>query len=190
MAAPVSRAAQKTFEAFHSRNTGPAVFPFEAGEDGQFSMEFGFPSFVCVGRAVRVLYDSDKWNEIGDVIGYYHDHGPQDGKLVFGKQNRTKLFAPKPFFPELTTVKFPVKWPTEVVPLGACSGWFAQENPRDEKLIEGKCSGDILVCSPFGWVSKSDKERVFLAIIEIDTGFVEGIITGPDLRVTPAGITG
>lgn len=186
----MSRAARKTFKAFHARDPEP-VYPFDAEPNPEFDIDVQFPDFVCVGRAVRVLYDSDKWNEVGDVVGYYHTHGPDDGDLVFSGGNKVQLYAPKPYFQNFTMCKFPVKWPDEIVPLGGCSGWVAEpKNSKDGKLFEGKCKNAVLYCSPYGWVSRREPLRVFLAVIELDTGVVEAIINGPGLIVTPDGIEG
>jgi len=178
----------KTFEEFHKRKAGEPVYPFEGLENGKFRLDVKIPDFVCLGRAVRVLYDSDKWNDVGDVVGYYHTHGPEDGKYVFSKGNQVKFFVAAPYAAGLggKAVRLPVEWPDEVVPLGACSGWVA----GDDELYEGSCSDAVLVCSPYGWLDSSDEHRVFLAIIEIGTGIIEAIIDGPDLIVTEHGIEG
>jgi hypothetical protein len=179
--------AYETFEEFHARSP-VTVYPF-SGDEYEFEIDCLLPDFVYVGKALRVLYESDKWNDVGDVQGYYHDHGPDDGAHSFSGSNKIKLYAPKPYFDYLPTVKFPVRWPKSVVLLGSCGGWYAKE-PGYDKPVDAKTKGDILVCSPFGHVSRTDKKRVFLAVIEEDTGIVECIINGPNLRVTSDGITG
>lgn len=180
--------AQRTFKTFHAREVEP-VFPFQDGA-AEFNIDMKFPEFVCVGRAVRVLYESDKWNEVGDVVGYYHDHGPDDGAHVFKDGNKVKLYSAKAYLPSLKTVKFPVKWPDSMTVLGACGGWVAQPNGNGTQVIEAETDGCVLVCSPFGHVSKSDDSRVFLAIVSVKSGIVECLIDGPGLTLTEAGIEG
>jgi hypothetical protein len=46
------------------------------------------------------------------------------------------------------------------------------------------------VSSPDAWVNKKHPNHVFLAIINLDGGGVEGLITGPRLRITSHGIEG
>ena len=180
--------AQKTFETFHSRAIEP-VHPFEHGE-AEFLAQTKFPDFVCVGRAIRILYGSDKWNEVGDVVGYYHDHGPDDGAHVFKPENRVQLYAPRSYFPDMMKCRFPVSWPKEVTFLGTCDGWVAQPKGRGTNVIESSMKGCILVCSPFGHVDKRNDGRVFLAVIDTETGIVECIVSGPGLTVTENGIEG
>lgn len=182
--------ARRTFETFHKREAGVPVFPFEQMDVGEFPIPAGIPDLVCVGKAVRTCYTSDKWNKLGDPIGYYHDHGPRDGKDVFTSKNKIKFYAPRDFFPEMRRVKFPVKWPESLALLGTCDSWLVEEHPEDEDLVSGTCDEDILLCSPYGWVSRSDPTRVFLVIVEVDSGIIEGVIDGPGLRVTEAGIEG
>jgi hypothetical protein len=49
---------------------------------------------------------------------------------------------------------------------------------------------NILVASPDGWIDPKKPNRVFLAIINLDGGGVEGIIDGGNLRITAHGIEG
>jgi len=182
--------AKDTFETFHKRDIEP-VYPFNHYKNALITFDIGLPNIVHVGKAVRVLYDSDKWNDVGDVTGYYHDHGPDDGDHVFSPKNLVKLYAPKKYFPRKKTVKLPVKWPKELVLLGGCDGWVAREaTAKPHEVIKADTDDCILVCSPFGWLSKKDEKQVFLAVIEVSTGYLEALIHGPGLRVTAAGITG
>jgi hypothetical protein len=182
--------ARETFQAFHKRNAGAPVFPFESMPVGEFNIAAKLPDFVLLGRAVRTCYTSDKWNEVGDVVGYYHDHGPADGAHATTLKNKTEFYAPHEFFPKERVAKFPVKWPAELVLLGECDEWFVQRHDGDKSFTKGKCDGDVLLCSPYGWLSSVAPTRVFLVILEIDSGIVEGLILGPDLHVTEAGIEG
>lgn len=182
--------ARQTFKAFHARNAGEPVFPFEHYDVGEFDLEIGLPDMVCVGRALQTLYTSDKWNAAGDLTSYYHNHGPNDGEGVLTSQNKVKLYAPKVFFPDLPVTKLPIRWPEEIVLLGQEDGWSAQRRPDAPEAVTGKCSNVALFCSPYGWVSKKDPTRVFLVAIEADSGAVECVVDGPGLRVTEAGIEG
>jgi hypothetical protein len=184
------KSARRTFSTFHSRKNVEPVYPFNKSKDAEIETQAKFPEFVCVGRAVRVLYDSDKWNKVGDVVGYYHDHGPDDGAHVFKDDNKVKLYAPKAYFPDLKVCPVPVDWPSEMTLLGACSGWVAQPGGKGSKVIEAEVENCVLVCSPFGHVDKKNDVRVFLAVINTEDGIVECIIAGPGLTVTDAGIEG
>jgi len=182
--------ARDTFKSFHKRDAGTPVYPFDGGDIGEFHIPAGMPQMVHLGRAIRTCYTSDKWHEPGKVVSYYHDHGPEDGKGVLTGANKVAFYAPQDFFPEEKAKNPPVKWPDELVLLGSCDEWFVQPDTGDEKLVHGSCENSILLCSPYGWVSKKHPERVFLVIVEVPSGHVEGIIDGPGLIVTPAGIEG
>ena len=186
----MSERAREAFQAFHSRNAGVPVFPFEELDVGEFPIPVGLPDMVLLGRAVRTCYTSDKWNAPGKTVGYFHDHGPGDGPEALTAKNKVKFYAPSDFFPKQSVVDLPVEWPDALTLLGTCDEWLVQKNLGDELFIEGECEDDILLCSPFGWVDENDPERAFLVIIEVSTGYVEGLIAGPGLRVTAAGITG
>ena len=189
--------AEQTYEEFHARKSEDEdlVYPYnDSGASSTFDMPVRIPHLVRVGKAIRVYYDSDKWKDIGDVQGYYHDHGPEDGEHPFRPSNKIKLYAPECYFSEddiVTSCKLPVVWPSELVPLGACAGWVAEVGRGKEKnLLEGECDNAVLVSSPFGHVSKRDPKRVFLAVIDLHDDTVEAIIDGAGLRLNDRGIEG
>jgi len=74
--------------------------------------------------------------------------------------------------------------------IGECIGFVIRPEDTGE-ITEGVMKGkNILVASPDGWVNPKKPNRVFLAIINLNGGGVEGIIDGPNLRLTPHGIEG
>jgi hypothetical protein len=173
----VTSAAQKTFERFHARPAKKAVFPFNAAKDGSFLLPkfVQFPAKVRkVGNAVRVLYESDKWNSVGKTVEYYHDHG-----------KGVMFYEPA----EDGSETFPHRYPDEICLIGECIGLVVA--PFGEEIAEGIMQGsNILVASPDGWIDKMRHNRVFLAIINLDGGGVEGLIDGGNLRITSHGIEG
>jgi hypothetical protein len=184
----MNRNLETTFRTFHDRAMEP-VYPFENNSDSMIHFDAVLPKMAHVGRAIRVLYESDKWSLVGDTTGYYHDHGPDDGAVVFSSKNNVKLYAPQKYVPKHRKVsKFPVRWSKELVLLGTCGGWYADDG--SDELVEAEVKNSILVCSPFGFVSKKNPERVWLAVIDIDSGVVECLISGPGLTVTCHGIVG
>jgi hypothetical protein len=172
--------AVKTFERFHDGEAGVGAYPFNKRKDGIFPLPTSvqWPQAVEVfGVAVRTLYESDKWHPKGNTTQYYHDHdrgltfyvpaGEGDGEIV----------------------SFPHEWPEEVALLGACIGFVVKDS--EGELAEGVMKGkNILVASPDGWIDPKKPNRVFLAIINLDGGGVEGIIDGGNLRITAHGIEG
>jgi hypothetical protein len=167
--------AEATFERFHARGVQP-VYPFHRRSDGVFDLPSSvqWPERVGVaGQAIRTLYESDKWHDINDTTQYYHDH---DKGCVF-------------YVPAADGEEFPFEYPDEVMLIGECIG-FVFKGP-DGGLNEGVMKGkNILVSSPDAWIDSKKKNHVFLAIINLDGGGVEALITGPRLRITSHGIEG
>jgi hypothetical protein len=170
--------AVKTFERFHDKGAGVGAFPFNGRSEGVFKM----PAYVKWpkgvnewGNAIRTLYESDKWHPEGETTQYYHDH---DKGVTFYSPDNSADAEP-----------FAYEWPDEVALLGKCIGFVVEE--PDGTLAEGVMRGkNIVVASPDGWVDPKRPERVFLAIINLNGGGVEGIIVGPHLRITAHGIEG
>jgi hypothetical protein len=170
--------AVKTFERFHDKEVGVSAYPFNGRKEGIFQM----PDFVKWpkgvsewGSAIRTLYESDKWHPGGETTQYYHDH---DKGVVFLSPDN-----------DADAEEFSYRWPEEVALLGKCIGFVVEE--PDGTLAEGIMKGkNIVVASPDGWVDPKRPERVFLAIINLNGGGVEGIIVGPNLRITAHGIEG
>jgi len=181
-------AADETFEVFHTRQPGQGAFPLQHLGGSRARIDVSLPHMTRVGKAMCVLYDSDKWNELGDVIGYYHMHGPEDGAHAFTELNKVEVYVPQAYISRSSRARLPIKWTNEIVLLGACSGWTAETPSGQGK--QGDVTDSILCCSPFGYVSSSDRKRVFLSVIDVDDWVVEAIICGPGLRVTKGGIEG
>ena len=170
--------AVKTFERFQDKEAGVGVFPFNGRKEGVFKLPeyVRWPNGVGEwGNGIRTLYESDKWHPKGDTTQYYHDH---DKGVVF--------YVPDD---SADADELPYGWPEEVALLGKCIGFVVQE--PDGTLAEGIMKGkNIVVASPDGWVDPKRPERVFLVIINLNGGGVEGIIVGPNLRITAHGIEG
>lgn len=172
--------AVQTYERFHDGEAGVGAYPFNGRKEGIFPL----PTYVqwprgveVFGQAVRTLYESDKWHPKGDTTQYYHDH---DGGVTF--------YVPAGEG-DGEVVPFKHEWPEEVALLGACIGFVVKDGQGE--LAEGIMNGkNILVASPDGWVNPKKPNRVFLAIINLDGGGVEGIIDGGKLRITSHGIEG
>lgn len=120
--------ARKTFETFHARKPGNPVYPYKdsGSGSGEFHLDIRIPYMSDVGKAIRVYYDSDKWKEVGDVEGYYHNHGPEDGEHPFRDTNQIKLYAPQCYMTEYgisdaENIDLPIIWPKDLVPLGSCA---------------------------------------------------------------------
>ena len=172
-------AAEKGFKRFHSKKSLEPVYPFHKNNDAVFELEkVEWPDQIgLVGCAMRTLYESDKWQKkSGKTVQYYHDH-----------DKNVRFMAPGENFGE---VELPYGWPEEVMLIGECIGFVVRPDDTGE-ITEGVMKGrNILVASPDGWVNPRKPNRVFLAIINLDGGGVEGIIDGPNLRLTPHGIEG
>lgn len=176
-------AAEKTFHRFHKRKPGQGVYPFHKNSDGIINLDdIDWPDDVCfLGEAMRTLYESDKWHGRGKTTQYYHDHDPGVVRFIVPRDSKKHG--------DLEPISLPYEWPSEVTLIGACIGFVVR--PQDGKITEGIMKGtNILVCSPDGWVDPRKPNRVFLAIINLDGGGVEGIIDGGDLRITSHGIEG
>jgi len=175
------RNAMATFQRFHSRKPGEAVYPFDKSSQGVFEL----PEFVewpeeiaCVGSAARVMYESDKWHKRHDTTQYYHDH-----------DKGVKFIVPEGAA-EGEPIELPYGWPDEVMLIGQCIGFVVVPYATGE-VTEGIMRGEnVLVASPDGWVDAKRPNRIFLAIINLDGGGIEGIIDGPNLRITAHGIEG
>jgi hypothetical protein len=180
-----TEAAKKTFERFHSKKSGQGVYPFHKNENGIIDLDdVQWPQSVCfLGEAMRTLYESDKWQGRGKTTQYYHDHDPGAVKFIVPSGHSKK-------YGDLDHIDMPYEWPSEVTLIGACIGFVVK--PESSGLItEGIMKGkNILVCSPDGWVDPGRPSRVFLAIINLNGGGVEGIIDGGNLRITSHGIEG
>ena len=167
-----------TFQRFHDREAGVGAYPFNSRKDGVFQLPeyVKWPRGVSeMGTAIRTLYESDKWHPSGDTTQYYHDH--DNGVTFYSPDNSDDA------------EEFSFEWPEEVALLGKCIGFVVKET--DGTLAEGIMKGkNVVVSSPDGWVDPKRPERVFLAIINLNGGGVEGIIAGPNLRVTAHGIEG
>lgn len=172
-------AAEKGFKRFHSKKELEPIYPFHKNNDAVFELgNVDWPRKVgLVGAAMRTLYESDKWQKKpGKTVQYFHDHG-----------KNVRFLAPGENFGE---VEFPYDWPEEVMLIGECIGFVVRPEGTGE-ITEGVMKGkNILVASPDGWVNPRKPDRVFLAIINLNGGGVEGIIDGPNLRMTPHGIEG
>ena len=180
-----TEAAKKTFARFHNRKSGQGVYPFHKNDDGVINLDdVQWPQNVCfLGEAMRTLYESDKWQGVGKTTQYYHDHDPGAVRFIVPSGHSKKHGG-------LDRVEMPYEWPGEVTLIGACIGFVVK--PESSGLItEGIMKGkNILVCSPDGWVDPRRPNRVFLAIINLNGGGVEGIIDGGNLRITSHGIEG
>jgi hypothetical protein len=170
--------AMTTFERFHDKEVGVGAYPFNGRKEGVFHLPayVKWPNGVSeMGASIRTLYESDKWHPEGSTTQYYHDH---DKRVTFYTPDNSSDAEP-----------FAHEWPEEVALLGKCIGFVVKE--PDGSLAEGIMKGkNVLVASPDGWVDPKRPERVFLAIINLNGGGVEGIIAGPNLRVTAHGIEG
>jgi len=170
-------AAEKTFKRFHHKEPTTGAFPFHLSSNASFLLPASvkWPRYVKpVGPALRVLYESDKWNPAGKTVEYYHDHGKG---VIFYEPSK----AP--------AQEFPHRFPKEVSLIGKHIGHVAESEVGD--ILEGIVTGNnILVSSPDGWVSDTRPNKVFLAIINLDGGGVEGLIAGGNLRITSHGIEG
>jgi hypothetical protein len=170
--------AMNTFERFHDKESGASAYPFNGKKEGIFPLpeSVQWPKGVRTwGNAIRTLYESDKWHPKGDTTQYYHDH--DKGVTFYTPDDGADA---EPFMHD---------WPEEVALLGQCIGFVVEES--DGNLAEGIMKGkNILVASPDGWVDPKRPEKVFLAIINLNGGGVEGVICGPNLRITAHGIEG
>jgi hypothetical protein len=170
--------AEDTFKRFHARDIQP-VYPFHNKSDGVFDLPTSvqWPERVTIaGQAVRTLYESDKWHEINNTTQYYHDHDKGCTLFVPAEDGDTE-------------VEFPFEFPDDVMLVGKCIGFVF--NDLEGELVEGVMKGkNILVSSPDAWTDPKRPNRVFLAIINLDGGGVEALITGPKLRITAHGIEG
>ena len=178
-------AAKKTFARFHSKKPDRGVYPFHKNIDGIFDLDnVKWPESVCVlGEAMRTLYESDKWQGVGKTTQYYHDHDPGAVRFIVPSSHSRKHGG-------LDRIEMPYEWPSEVTLIGACIG-FVVKPESTGKITEGVMKGkNILVCSPDGWVDQRRPNRVFLAIINLSGGGIEGIIDGGNLRITSHGIEG
>jgi hypothetical protein len=171
--------AEDTFRRFHARDVQP-VYPFHKRKEGTFELPSSvqWPERVTIaGEAVRTLYESDKWHNINDTTQYYHDH---DKGCV--------LYVPVESDEQIET-EFPFEYPDEIMLVGECIGFTFRNLEGD--TVDGVMRGkNILVSSPDSWVNSKRPNRIFLAIINLDGGGVEGLITGPRLRITSHGIEG
>ena len=174
--------AMETFKRFHSREPGGGVYPFHKNKHGVFELPeyVQWPDNVIeVGAAARTLYESDKWHKRGDTVQYFHDHD-KGVRFVVSDNGETNG---KP-------VRLPFEWPDEVMLVGECIGFVMVPNDTGE-ITEGVMKGkNVLVSSPDGWVDPRRKNRIFLAVLNLDGGGVEAIIHGPNLRITSHGIEG
>jgi len=171
-------AAEKGFKRFHSKKELEPVYPFHKNNDAVFELNnVNWPQQVgLVGGAMRTLYESDKWQKNGKTVQYFHDHGKNVRFLAPGENSGE--------------VELSYNWPEEVMLIGECIGFVIRPEDTGE-ITEGVMKGkNILVASPDGWVNPKKPNRVFLAIINLNGGGVEGIIDGPNLRLTPHGIEG
>jgi hypothetical protein len=175
--------ALQTFERFHSRQVGKGVFPFHKRQQGVFKLPeyVQFPDHIGLfGIARRSWYESDKWNPLGDTVLYYHDHV---GKAV-------KFYVPLNEDNDLREAHLPYKWPEEVSLIGKCIALVVKEG-SNRKVTELRMQGNnILAASPDGWVDRRRPDRVFLVVINLNGGGVEGVIAGGKLRITSHGIEG
>jgi len=175
-------AAKKTFNRFHSRKPSTGVFPFHRNKEPNIHLEdIDWPTdIVAVGPAMRTLYRSDKWHKVGKTTDYFHDHDKRG----------VTFYAPADHYPECELAALPFDWPEDVMLIGECIGFVIRPDDTGE-ITEGITKGkNILVASPDGWVDPRRPNRVFLAIINLDGGGVEGIIDGKNLRITSHGIEG
>lgn len=185
-------AAREAFERFHSREAGEPVYPFDGEDAGEF--EHGVkiaPAWCIVGRALRVLYRSDKWHRPGKTTDYYHDHGqgPTTRELV--SEVRFWLPAGDKLAKGFEEAELPYEWPEAVTILGQCIGWvFREHDAEGDEVVEGEPDRSLLVASPDGYVSEKDPERCFLAVVGARSGKLEAFIEGPELRNTAEGIDG
>jgi hypothetical protein len=175
------RNAMSTFKRFHSREPGEGVYPFNKQKKGVFELpEFvEWPEeIVVIGDAARTMYESDKWHKRGDTTQYYHDH------------DRGVKFMVPAGEDDGEPIELPYGWPDEVMLIGECIGFVVVPFATGE-ITEGIMKGkNVLVSSPDGWVDPKRKNRIFLAIINLDGGGIEAIIDGPNLRITSHGIEG
>jgi hypothetical protein len=174
--------AKNTFERFHSRKPDRGVYPFQSRRQGTFDMPpyVEFPDSIdLLGPASRVLYVSDKWQNVGNTTTYFHDHGSK----------RVNFYVPAGEIEGLEPAQLPFGWPEEVSLIGECFGFVVLD---DYGEIDSDMTGkkNILVASPDGWVDRKRPNRVFLAVINLNGGGVEGIIAGGNLRITAHGIEG
>jgi hypothetical protein len=173
--------AMSTFSRFHSREPGEGVFPFHRKEQGIFTLPkyVEWPDdLVVAGAAARTLYESDKWHKRGDTVQYFHDH-----------DKGVKFIVPAGQL-EGEPANLSYSWPDEVMLIGKCIGFVMVPSSTGE-ITEGVMKGNnVLVSSPDGWVDRRRRNRIFLAIINLDGGGIEAIIDGPRLRITSHGIEG
>jgi hypothetical protein len=180
-----TEAARKTFSRFHSKKPDRGIYPFHKNENSVIDLDdVKWPESLCLlGDAMRTLYESDKWQKPGKTTQYYHDHDPNIVKFIVPSSHSKKHGG-------LDHVELSYEWPREVILIGTCIG-FVTKLESTGLITEGVMKGkNLLVCSPDGWVDPSRPSRVFLAIINLSGGGVEGIIDGGNLRITSHGVEG
>lgn len=130
----------------------------------------GLPDHVReLGRALSVMYETDKWNDDGDDIRYKHLH--ENGVLAFEAAARPGRGT--------TTLPVAVPAPDEgFARLGRCLGFFVQTD--DGKVREYNPRGTDLFSSPRGDL---------LGVYHPARGWV-AFIAGGKLRVESEGIDG
>lgn len=172
--------ARAAFETFHDKPSGEKVYPFARKNSGEWTQDVLIAPMRPVGEAVRVMYRSDKWHRPGKTTDYYHDHTRGHVRLWMpcGAGQRGK--------------RFPYSWPGAVAVLGKCTAWYFVPDDRSgsEDVEEHKPQSALLVASPYGHVDGTAPQRVFLAVVDWNTGDVLSMIEGQGLRLTSHGIEG
>lgn len=127
------------------------------------------------GRVIQVYYDSDKWEEDGHLVGYYHPHDSKAGVFCYEPMGAQKWLVEEapPGRPNLSRGTV----------LGFCAGWdLEREGDGAEVQTEievGKC---WLCCHPSG--------KKYLFVVRCSTGKIEAIFYGAELTVEDVGIVG
>ena len=158
--------AQKAWEIFHAKTPEPSKDIRLQGKARNWPTKWGY----C-GKVHTIYYSSDKWEEDGNYINYYHDHGKGIG-----------CWLPKGSEPWLTSKRMPIKkFPQSVSVLGYCLGWD-YERPDEKGLFraEQETGDELLCCFP---------NRKSLVVVSPRQGAV-ALVSGPGLVVEARGIVG
>jgi len=158
--------ARAVWKLFHAKEPTPAKDVHLSGKASEWPTRWGY----C-GRVKTIYYASDKWEDDGDYVNYYHDHGKGIG-----------CWLPAGAESWLTSQRLPVKkFPQSVSVLGYCLGWDYQRAGGNRMYRAEPETGDELLCS--------FPNRKTLVVASPRQGVV-ALVSGPGLVVEARGIVG